>query len=332
MKFFAFLLENIQKLNFVEIEKEPQEGEVLVKVKAALTCGTDTKMYKRGHPQFPFPSLFGHEASGIVYQKGKDVSFLKEGDEVVFPISSPCLECKYCLKGLENQCIKLFEENLWGAFAEYILIPKRITKNSTFIKPKNITFEEGALLDPLSSVIFSQNFIKDLNLKVLVIGAGPMGYLQAVYSKHRGYDVTVTDIKKEKLEIYKDLNFKVILSEKDWEKDINKFDLIFECSGTLNGYESGLKLLEKGGKFCLFSGLPKNFFLKFDGSLLHYNQNFIYGSFHYDRKAVLEAYNLLSENKLNLKPIFSGYYPLKELPSVMEKVLRGEGLKFVLNP
>lgn len=332
MKFFAYLLEDVEKLSLAEIERDPKEGEILVKVKAALTCGTDTKMYKRGHPQFPFPSLFGHEASGVVAEKGKGVGFLKEGDEVLFPISSPCLKCEFCLKGFENQCENLFEEKVWGAFAEYILIPKRIVRNSTFKKPKNITFEEGALLDPLSSVVFSQNIIKDLNLKVLIIGAGPMGFLQSVYLKYRGYDVYVCDINKERLKIYEDLNFKTIFAEDGWEKNYYPFDFIVECSATRNGFESAMKLIGKGGKICLFAGFQKNFYLKFDGSKLHYNQNLIYGSFHYDRKAVLEAYDLISEGKLNLKKIFSGYYKLKDLPSVMEKVLKGEGLKFVINP
>lgn len=332
MKFFGYLLEDIEKLNFVEIEKNPQEGEILVKVISALTCGTDTKMYKRGHPQFPFPSLFGHEASGIVAEKGKGVGFLKEGDSVIFPVSSPCLSCNFCARGLENQCENLFEEKVWGGFAEYILIPKRIVKNSTFKKPKNLSFEEGALLDPLSSVVFSYKDIKDLNLRVLIIGAGPMGFLHSVYAKQRGFDVSVCDINKERLEVFKRLNFKTYIAEDSWEKEVEPFDLIMECSGTKDGFERGLKILAKGGKICIFAGFPKEFNLNFDASLIHYNQNEIYGSFHYDRRAVLEAVNLLEEGKLNLKPIFSGYYPLKELPLVMEKVLKGEGLKFVINP
>lgn len=332
MKFLAYLLKDFEKLELSSIEKAPKEGEILVKVKAALTCGTDTKMYKRGHPKFPFPSLFGHEASGVIAEKGKGVGSLKEGDEVIFPISSPCLSCKFCNKGLESQCENLFDEWVWGAFAEYILIPKRIVQNSTYIKPKNITFEEGALLDPFASVIFSQNFFKDLNAKVLIIGAGPMGFLQAIYSSLRGFDVTVCDINKERLEIFKSLNFKVLISEQRMVNEFEKYDFIIECSGTSAGFEIALKFIDKGGKICLFAGMPKNFFISFDGAHLHYNQNTIYGSFHYDRKAVFEAYNLLFEKSLNLKPIFSGYYSLKEFPKALEKVLKGEGLKYVILP
>ncbi|MEJ5166503.1 MAG: alcohol dehydrogenase catalytic domain-containing protein [Thermoanaerobaculia bacterium] len=332
MRFLAYLLEDIERLKLLEIEREPGDGEVLVKVEAALTCGTDTKMYKRGHPQFPFPSLFGHEVSGIVAEKGKGVGFLKEGDEVLFPVSSPCLSCKYCLKGLENQCENLFKEKVWGAFAEYILIPARIVRNSTFKKPKNLSFEEGALLDPLSSVVFSYRNIKKQDLRVLIIGAGPMGFLHALYSRERGYEVSVCDIKKERLGILEKLNFKTYLSKDGWEEEAGNFDLIMECSGTEKGLKSALKLMEKGGKICIFAGFPKNYTFEIDIASLHYNQNEIYGSFHYDRAAVLEAYNLLLEGNLNLKPLFSGYYHLKQLPSVMDMVLRGEGLKFVINP
>lgn len=332
MKFLAYFLEDIEKLKLLEIEREPGEGEILVKVKAALTCGTDTKMYKRGHPQFPFPSLFGHEASGIVAEKGKGVGFLKEGDEVLFPVSSPCLSCIYCLKGLENQCENLFKEKVWGAFAEYMIIPARIVKNSTFKKPLGLSFEEGALLDPLASVVFSYRNIKEIDSKVLIIGAGPMGFLHAIYAKKRGYEVSVCDIKREKLEIFEKLNFNVFLSKNGWEKDSEKYDLIMECSGTEEGLKSALKLIEKGGRICVFAGFPKNYSIEIDVASLHYNQNEIYGSFHYNRAAVFEAYNLLCEGDKNLKYLFSGYYPLKELPLVMEKLLKGEGLKFVINP
>lgn len=332
MKFFAYLLKNIKKLEFVEIEKEPDEGEVLVKVKAALTCGTDLKMYKRGHPQFPFPSLFGHEASGVIAKRGKGYSLLKEGDEVLFPVSSPCLECKFCKSGLEAQCINLFDEKVWGAFAEYILIPKRIARNSLFLKPKNISFEKAALLDPLASVVYSHSFLKDLASKVLVIGAGPMGFLHSIYSKKRGYDVTVIDINEGRIEIFKNLGFKAFKPLSGFEKDLNKFDFIIECSGTKEGFEIALKLIEKGGKICLFAGMPRDYKLYFDGSFLHYNQLTIYGSFHYDRKAVLEAYNLIFENEMDLNSIFSGEYELKDLPVAIEKSLRGEGLKYVIKP
>ncbi len=332
MRFKSYFLKDIEKLELKEIEKEPQEGEVLVKVKAALTCGTDTKMYKRGHPQFPFPSPFGHEASGIVAVKGKGVSILKEGDEVMFPISYPCLRCSFCLKGLENQCENLFEEKVWGAFSEYILMPKKITLNTLYIKPKNLSFEEAALLDPLASVIFAQSFVKETGLNTLIIGAGPMGYLHGVYLKNKNFEVTISDIDEKKLEIYKKLEIKTLLLEGNWEKNREPFDFIIECSGTFRGFESALKVLAKGGKICLFAGMPSKFKLNFDGSLLHYNQNTIYGSFHYDRKSVLMAYNLLCEKALPLREIFSGYYSLEEIPQVMEKVLNGEGLKFVINP
>jgi L-iditol 2-dehydrogenase len=76
----------------------PSSGEVLVKIIAALTCGTDLKAYLRGHPMIPMPGLFGHEFSGIVAAAGRGVRKFKEGDAVMAVHSAPCLNCIYCKK------------------------------------------------------------------------------------------------------------------------------------------------------------------------------------------------------------------------------------------
>jgi L-iditol 2-dehydrogenase len=191
------------KLNEIKTP-EPSYGEILVKIKAALTCGTDLKAFLRGHPLIPMPGVFGHEFSGIVTEVGKGVRRFKEGDAVMAVHTAPCLECIYCKKRLFNLCGKIMHTKVLGAFAEYIMLPSHIVRQNVFHKPKNLSFEEAAFLEPLSCVVHS---VEPLRIKkgdsVLIIGAGPIGLLHVLLLKRKGAKVAVADIKKERVQIAK---------------------------------------------------------------------------------------------------------------------------------
>ena len=136
-----------QNIKYEEVMiKPPQEGEVVVKVMSALTCGTDVKTFKRGHPKLikTVPSGFGHEFAGEIYKVGKNVKNLKIGDRVVAANSAPCGECYYCRIGEYNLCENL--DLLNGAYAQYINIPALITAKNV-VKIKDTTkFEQAAFV------------------------------------------------------------------------------------------------------------------------------------------------------------------------------------------
>ncbi|MBM4135718.1 MAG: zinc-binding dehydrogenase [Nitrospira sp.] len=184
----------------------PSDGEILVKIKAALTCGTDVKAFRRGHPMIPMPGVFGHEFSGIVTGIGKGVKGFKEGDEIMAVHSAPCLTCRYCKKKLYNLCENIMSTKVLGAFAEYILLPSHIVRQNVFHKSKNLSFEEAAFLEPLSCVVHS---MESLDIKkddhTLVIGAGPIGLLHLLLLKETGARVTVNDKHNKKLKMAKNL-------------------------------------------------------------------------------------------------------------------------------
>ena len=124
--------------------KPPQTGEAVVKVMSALTCGTDVKTFRRGHPVLikNIPSGFGHEFSGIVEKVGKNVENVKVGDRVVAANSAPCGKCFFCKKEEYNLCEKL--DLLNGAYAEYITVPARIVEKNMLILPDNLSFDKAA--------------------------------------------------------------------------------------------------------------------------------------------------------------------------------------------
>ena len=191
---------------------KPSYGEILVKIKASLTCGTDLKAFRRGHPMIPMPGVFGHEFSGVVAEVGKGVKGFKEGDEIMAVHTAPCLKCIYCKKRLYNLCDKIMDTKVLGAFAEYILLTEYIVKQNVLYKPKNLSFEEAAFLEPLSCVVHS---MKSVDIKrgdnVLVIGAGPIGLLHLLLLKEKGATVTIIDKHTKKLKIAKNLGADFIL-------------------------------------------------------------------------------------------------------------------------
>lgn len=198
----------------------PSEGEILVKIKAALTCGTDLKAFKRGHPVIPMPGVFGHEFSGIVAQTGKGVRKFKAGDEIMAVHSAPCMKCRYCKKGLHNLCENIMYTKILGAFAEYILLPSHIVRQNAFLKPRTLSFEEAAFLEPLSCVVHG---MESLNIRkgdqVLVIGSGPIGLLHLLLLKTKGARVAVMDKHVEKLRMAKKLGADFVLKVRDADKE-----------------------------------------------------------------------------------------------------------------
>ena len=180
--------------------KEPNDNEILVKIKAALTCGTDLKTYRRGHPVLikQIPSGFGHEFSGIVEKTGKNVVKFKAGDRVVCANSAPCGECFFCKKEEYNLCENL--EFLNGAYADFITVPQLIVEKNTYKIPDNLSFEEAAFVEPLANVIHGVEKAKiQKGMSVGIMGLGPIGLMFAKVAKLKGAKVIVAARNQMKL-------------------------------------------------------------------------------------------------------------------------------------
>lgn len=125
-------------------------GDVLVRVRTALTCGTDVKVFKRGYHARMIvpPALYGHEFAGDIVAVGDHVDNFRVGQRVVAANSAPCLDCFYCRRGAENLCEDLLFNN--GAYAEYIRVPARIVQRNLYQIPAHISYQDAALIEPLA--------------------------------------------------------------------------------------------------------------------------------------------------------------------------------------
>lgn len=224
---------------------EPGCGEILIKVEAATTCGTDLKAFLRGHPQIPMPGVFGHEYSGTVASVGSGASFAV-GEAVMGVHSAPCRECHWCLRGQENLCESIMATKVLGSYAEFLLIPERIARLSLFRKPSKLSFEVASLLEPLSCVAQALgNLHPRREDRVLIIGPGSIGLMFVCGLNQLGvHDVTIAGRNRERLEIGERLGATPIHLTEAKE---GAFDTVIECTGTVEIWEQSVKYVRRGG-------------------------------------------------------------------------------------
>lgn len=317
----------------------PSAGEILVRVKAALTCGTDLKAYSRGHHIIPMPGCFGHEFSGVIAEVGKGVRGFKKGDEIMAVHSAPCLKCCYCKNKLYNLCERIMDTKILGAFAEYILIPPHIVKQNVFHKPKHLSFAEAAFLEPLACVVHG---IEGIKIKkgdtALVIGAGPIGLLHLLLLKNIGVRVVMTGLEKNRLELAKKLGAFHVVSPEKLKRVFKKitagigFDAVFECTGQPAVWEKAVDYSRRGGTVVLFGGCKSGTTATYDTSRIHYDEITLKGVFHFTPSDVKKAYDLLKNKKIQVSKLISGTYFLNRTEEAFKELLRGRGIKHLIIP
>ena len=322
---------------------EPKEGEVLVKIKAALTCGTDLKTYRRGHPVLikSVPSGFGHEFSGIIEKLGDGVKGFEIGDRVVAANSAPCGECFFCRKGEYNLCENL--EFLNGAYAKYIVIPKRIVEKNLYKIPDNVSFEEAAFVEPLSNVIHGVEKAEIKNgMSVGIMGLGPIGLMFAKAAKLKGARVIAAARNPMKLELAK--NFanadKIIDSTKnDYIKEFVDFseekmglDVAVDCVGLPEIWEQLSSSVRKGGTVMLFGGCKSGTTVTFDTRRLHYDEVKLTAAFHHTPKYIKEALVLIKDGKIDVKKLITAEMPLSQTKEALEMQGSSKAVKILLKP
>jgi L-iditol 2-dehydrogenase len=311
-------------------------GEVRIAIEAALTCGTDLKVFKRGYhaKMIVPPAVFGHELAGTVSELGDGSSKLgwKISDRVVVANSAPCGECFHCKAGQENICDDLLFLN--GAYAESIVVPARIVqKNMLRLKPET-AFRDAALVEPLACVVQG---IEDTKLRagqhVLVIGAGPIGLMFVALAKQLGCDVTVAGRRAARLEAAKKLGVPQsgIIDIGDGNNLVAKvraaskehFDAVIEAVGQPTIWESSMHLVRKGGTVNFFGGCPAGTTVTLDTTLIHYSDLTLLGSFHHTPHTIRRALEFIEAGVIRAADFVDGECVLSKLPELFKAMTTG---------
>jgi L-iditol 2-dehydrogenase len=325
----AALLYGVKDLRIENIDKPRVDfGEVLVKVKAATTCGTDLKIFQRGYVSgiIQLPSVFGHEWAGDIVEVGEGVPRLKEGMRVRAGNSSPCLQCRMCQKQQYNLCEDMMW--LWGAYAEYVKIPARVVMLNTQQIPSHVPYEEAAVTEPLACVLHG---LEKVNIKlgdtIAIIGAGPIGLLHLIASKKMGAGkIIISDMIDERLRLATKLGADETINARQ-EDTVEKTkqltegygaDIVIEAIGYPATWEQGLKMVRKGGTVLEFGGCPPNTEIKVSTEQLHYSETTVLGSFHATPAHFKKALNLIASGILNVKPLVTRKMKLDDIKEAFE--------------
>jgi len=176
----AAVLEALDRITVKEVPT-PQIGpdEALVKVRSCAVCGSDIRIFHHGNNRVHPPAILGHESAGEIVAVGANVSGFRVGDRVALGADVPCGECAFCKAGIGNNCQINYAMGyqFQGSFAQYVPLNRTMLAYGPVHKlPCGVTFEEGALAEPLACVLNAVEFT-DIRLgdTVVVIGIGPVG-------------------------------------------------------------------------------------------------------------------------------------------------------------
>lgn len=331
------------RLEQVDVPKITKD-EMLIRNRVALTCGTDLKMYLRGHRLVTPPLIIGHEFAGTIEQVGEDVRGFAEGMNVTAANSAPCLSCYYCRIGKHNLCERLDEVLVGfsspGAYAEYVRLPGRIVGQNTYEIPKGVSFEEAAFLEPLACVVHGGELagVKTDDL-VFVVGAGPIGLLHILLAKARGAKtVAVADSSPERLRRAAELGADQTVDSKDPVSEVKKLsegrgaDVTIEAVGKPETWELAVRTTRKGGTTVLFGGCPAGTTASIDTGTVHYGELTLKGVFHHTPANVREALRLISTRKVNVAPLITHRMRLAEVEAALQLMQNGTAIKVALTP
>jgi L-iditol 2-dehydrogenase len=308
-------------------------GEVLLRTRVALTCGTDVKVYRRGYHARMIrpPAVFGHEVAGVVERVGAGVA-VEPGTPVVAANSAPCGECSYCRSGSASLCDDLLFWN--GAYAEFVRIPARVVRRNLLTLDKGIGFRQAAMVEPLACVLRG---IEDSGVaagqSVAVIGAGPIGLMLVRLACARGARVIAVGRNPRRLQKAHELGAEDTIALQPGEDPAEKLrrmgtqghgpDVVIEAVGLPETAEAAVRAVRKGGLVNLFAGCAADARISIDAQRLHYQQLTIRSTFHHTPESIRGAYRLIAEGLVDPGAFITGEASLEELPAVLERMARG---------
>ncbi len=318
-------------------------GEVLVRIKAALTCGTDLKVYRQGfHARMIVPpSVFGHELAGVVEEIGEGVDSFTPGMRVVSANSGPCNECFFCKRHLSNLCENLQFIN--GAYAEYIKIPESIVRQNLLILPDSVAFREAALVEPLACVLraVEQTGIEEGDT-VGVIGIGPIGLMFVQVLKAMGARVIAMGNRSTQLRMAEIMGADHVVdaTRSNIVEQVRKLtdgqrgaDVIIEAVGSKETWQKAMGMVRRGGIINLFGGCPSGTHIPLDSTLIHYSEISIKANFHHTPRHIREALEAIHRGKVSAQKLITGEENLTAIGSVLERLLNRNGdIKIAIIP
>ncbi len=321
------------------------EDEVLIRVKVALTCGTDLKVWRRGYHarMIQPPALFGHELAGVIEAVGSAVpSSLRPGMRVVPANSAPCGVCFFCARSQPSLCEDLLFNN--GAYAEFLRVPGRIVRQNLLEIPEHVSFEEAAMIEPLACVLRG---IDEIHVAPgdtsVVLGCGPIGLQFIHVLSRRGVRVIALGKRKTQLDSAERFGAAAaldVLDEADPVRAVRQLtpqgrgaDSVFEAVGTPATWELAIHMVRAGGTVNLFGGCTSGSEVRLDAARFHYSEITLHPTFHHTPPYIRAALEAIARGQIRPREFITSEIPLAALPSAFERMnQRKDELKVAVIP
>lgn len=319
----------------------PKEGEVLVEVQRAGICGTDLHILHDLYPKARPPVTLGHEFCGVVVQLGPLVRGWQVGDRVVVDTAASfCGSCSFCQLGQTQLCNQRvgYGSSTDGGFARFVAI----RQGALHRLPDHLSFQEGALCEPLSCATHAVMEVSSSTpgKTVMITGPGTIGLCVLQVAKAVGHKVIITGAQRdgERLQLAKQLGADYCLQIGQQEllpfisqmTDGYGVDLAFECSGAVSAVNDCFAALCKAGELIQIGLFGTPLSLNYDEVVL--KEIKIKGTFGHNRGTWEKAVHLLENRKVDLHPLVTGEFPLDRWQEGFQLFEKGVGLKYLLYP
>lgn len=329
-------------------DPHPGKGDMVLKVECAAVCGTDVRIYRNGHKMIPAGTrrILGHEIAGTIVEVGDEVDGYLPGERVTVAPNFFCGACEMCARGATHHCTR-YGAGLGiiadGGFATHVLIPAVAVRTGNVINiPDEMTFEEAALIEPLSCVYNGLSLLSvGATDVVLIFGAGPIGLMHAALVKVAGARlVIVADIVDARLEVARalgadctvnPLNHDIVERVRELTEG-HGADVVITACGSAEAQAQALEVAAVFGRVSFFAGLPGGGKCEVDTNLIHYKQLMVTGSTRSTNHHFRVCMDLAARKRLDLASLVSSRVPLAELMSALDATARSGGLKTLVYP
>jgi len=322
------------------------DGDLLLKMQHTAICGTDIRILEGKKTKgVRYPSIIGHEISGVVAAIGNAVKNHAVGDRVAISPVMPCYACKNCLTGRENACLnrQAIGYEFDGGFAEYVRIPARAIENNHVVKlPDQVSFEEGALIEPLACCIRGmKNAGTGFNDVVLVAGAGPIGLMHIALAKIAGASQVIVSepnaVRRDKA-VQFGADIVVDPTREDLPAIVARAtdglgaDVVMLAIGVPALVNDCIQLCRKGGTVNLFAGFPGTGDCRIDANLIHYGEINVNGSTAYKPIDYLEGAQMVANRRIDLTALVTHHFAIAEFQDAYQVCKSGAGIKVLIHP
>lgn len=321
---------------------EPGPGEVVVTIAAALTCGTDIKTFRRGHPvMIPrVPTVFGHELAGTVTAVGAGVHHLREGDHVVPANSAPCGECRLCLAGRPNLCEDLLFVN--GAYGEAIALPPRLVARNVVAHRSSLAASRAAFAEPLACALLGvERGRVEAGHTVVIFGHGPLGCLLAMVAAARKARVIIVGKAGFRLDRVAGLGVAECIDATAGGDVLEQLraltagrgaDVTIDATGRPEVWGQAMVAAGRGGTVVFFGGCAPGTTVSLDTRQVHYEELTLVGAFHHTPETIRRAVDLLDSGAVNPDGLLTHRMGLDGVRAALELMSSGQALKVLIEP